>query len=251
MPSQFYIPPFNSSLAYQHYDVVYGIDIGGTTHASPYFYATRDVAAGYSPSGVYNFPITQYSRADDVTTLTYNHTGGPAFGVGAIIRVTGVSANSTVNYTGMIVAGGSGSVSFINPGWPQTAAISAGAINCLSPAWSTGFCFPPDYTTKLPTQNQPIVTQLGNGYTQSQSQGLNTFEQNPVFVYRNVGKRQVKAMTNFVQDSAGVYSFPVLLPDAFLNNQPNQKWAAMSVETNPVSFERYDVSVSLTRRFDP
>lgn len=249
MSSQFYIPPFNSSLTYKQFDVVYGIDIAGTTHSSPYFYATADVAAGYSPSGIYNFPITQYSRVDDVTTLTYTHTGGPAFGVGSIVKVTGVSANSTVNYTGMLVAGGSGTISFTNPGWPQTASISAGAINCLSPAWSTGFFFVPTYTSKVGTQNAAITTKLGDGYEQRLSRGLNTFDQNATWVYRDISERKMKAIVNYVQDAAGVNAFEAITPDAYLSNQPNQKWVASDVEVEPVAFKLYNVSVPMRRVF--
>lgn len=249
MSSQYYISPFNSNLPYRQYDVVYGISIGGNTYDSPYFYATTDTAGGYSPSGVYNFPITQFSRSEDIVTLTYNHTGGPAFGPGSIVKVTGM-ANASVNYTGMLIRGGSGTVSFVNPGWNETSAVSVGAINCLSPAWTTGFCFIPDYTTKIGSENQVIEAKMGNGYSQRMSRGINTFEQSISLVFRNIGKRQVKAITNFVQDKQGVYPFDILLNDSYLNNQPNQKYVSPSVDVEPGSFDLYNVSVPVKRVFD-
>lgn len=242
MPSQYYIPPFSDTLVYKQYDMAY---------EPPYFYATIEVPVGYSPWGIYNYPITQYSRADDVTTLTFTHTGGPPFGPGAIIQVTGVSANSSVNYTGMIVKGGSGTLSYVNPGWAQTQSISAGAIHCLCGAWTSGFGFIPDYTTKLNTQNTAIVVQLGDGYSQRQPQGINTFNQPLTLVFRNRDKYETRAITNYVQDTAGSNSFEILLNDAFLNNQPNQKWIAPSMDVTPVSFERYDINVNVTRVFEP
>jgi hypothetical protein len=249
MSVQYSIAPFNSTLTYKKYDVVYGIYIGSTIHSSPYFYATSDVAAGYSPSGVYNYPITQFSRSEDVTTLTYSHTGGPAFGVGSIIKVTGM-ANTTVNFTGMVMQGGSGTISFVNPGWPETTATSIGAINCLSPAWTTGFMHIPDYTTNVDTENPTIVSQMGGGYSQRISQGINTFNQGINLVFRNIGPQQTKAINNFIQDKQGVYPFDILLNDQFLNNQPNQKYVGSNVKIEPASFKLYNVSVQVNRVFD-
>ena len=249
MSVQYSVAPFNSSLSYKKYDIVYGIYVGSTIHSSPYFYATSDLNPGYSPSGVYNYPITQFSRVDDVTTLTYSHTGGPPFGVGSIIKVIGM-ANTTVNYTGMVMQGGSGTISFVNPGWPETTSTSAGIISCLSPGWTTGFMHIPDYTTNIDNENQTIVTQMGAGYSQRQSQGLNTFNQSINLVFRNIGQRQTKAITNFVQDKEGVYPFEITLNDQFLNNQPNQKYVATNGKVEPSSFKLYNVSVQVNRVFD-
>jgi hypothetical protein len=48
-----------------------------------------------------------------------------------------------------------------------------------------------------------------------------------------------------------VMPFEVLMPDQYLNNQPKQRFTAEMVEVTPVSFQRYDVSVQLTRDFSP
>lgn len=251
MPTQFSIPPYNNALAYKQYDAVYGIYDGvASIHASPYFYATQNIGPGaYSPSGFYRFPITAWSIAEDIVTLTYSHTGGPPFAMGSQIRVTGITASSAVNYTGMVVQGGSGTLKYVSPGWSEAAASSVGAIECLCPAWSTGFFFPPDYPSKFPSENQNITTQLGNGYVQSAPRSLNNFDANPTFVYRNIDKRETKAIVNYVQDAAN-RPFEVLIPDQFISNQPNQKYRALAVSADPASFERYDVSVSLSRAFD-
>ncbi len=252
MSSQYYIAPYNNSLNYTQFDVVYGIYNGvNAIDQSPYFYATQNITPGsYSPSGRYSFPLTAYSLTEDIVTLTYTHTGGPPFAPGSIIAVTGVTANTAVNYTGMVLIGGSGTLSYVAPGWSQGGSLSVGAINCLNPAWTTGFMFQPTYTTKVGTTNSVITAQLGDGYTQTQPQGINTFQQNVGLVFQNRGKREVKAMTNFVQDHAGG-TFEILIPDQFLDNQPNQKWMAPSVEVTPVSFGLYDAQVTVVRRFDP
>ncbi len=243
MPSQFLTLPWSPNVAYQQYDIA---------NEGTHFYATQNVGPGaYSPSGVYNFTPTGYSRADDVVTLTYSHTGGPPFAPGSIVKVAGTTVGS-LNYTGMLIAGGSGQISYISPGgYPATTtALVAGTISCLCPAWTSGYAFIPDYTTKLPTQNDTIETKMGSNYSQRMNQGLNTFTQTPTFVYRNIPTRQSKAIVDFVETNAGVPGFEVLLPDAFLTNQPNQKFVAQNVDVSPPSFGRVDCAVSMKRVFD-
>lgn len=237
MPSRYFISPWSSTATYKRYDVV---------GANPYFYASKDQPAGYNPSGIYNYTIGQYSRTDDLVTLTYTHSGGPAFGVGDIVRITA----SAVNYSGMIVNGGSGTIQYIHPGPGIGTTVTAGTINCGTPGWTSGFAFIPDYTSDFPSENDAIVTQLGNGYTQRMSKGLNTFNETPSLVYRNIDGRQMKAIVHFVQDSDGVRPVEILLNDPFLNNQPNQKYTLSKVSERPVSFGRYDVAVAVTRVFD-
>lgn len=249
MSSQYYFAPYNHNLSYSKFSTIYGI-YDGATEQSPYFYATQDVTVGnYSPSGFYRFNITAYSRSDDVTTLTYSHTGGPPFAPGSIIKVSGVTIDTTVNYSGMVLGGGSGSISFVNPGWSQ-AQSCGGAIECLSPAWSTGFFFQPTYSTKITTQTNAITTQLGDGYQQRTPMGVNTFTQSWNLIFQSRGKREMQAIQNFVQDHAGAYSFEILIPDQYLSNQPNQKFVAASADVTPVSFGLYDITVPVTRVFD-
>lgn len=244
MPSQYQILPWSASVAYQQYDIA---------NEGTQYFATQNVGPGaYSPSGVYTFTVTGYSRADDVVTLRYTHSGGPPFAPGSIVKVAGTTVG-TLNYTGMVIGGGSGTLSYISAGgYPATlTALGAGTISCDSPAWTTGFYFVPDYSTKIPTQNDVIETKLGSNYGQRMSVGLNTFSQSPTFVYRQIDKRQMKAMVHFVETLAGVSPFEVLIPDPFISNQPNLKWTAQTVEVSPPSFERYDCTVQLTRVFDP
>lgn len=250
MSSQYYFAPYNETLSYKKFSTVFGIYNNSTAYSSPYFYATQDITAGnYSPSGEYTYSISQYSRDEDVTTLTYTHSGGMPFAPGSIIKVAGVSANTTVNYTGMVLRGGSGSVSYVNPGWAQTQSCG-GTISCTMPAWTTGCFFQPTYTSKIGTQNNAIVTQLGDNYSQRTPNGLNTFNQTWNLVFQNRDKREMQAITNFSQDHAGAYAFEMLIPDQFLTNQPNQKFICASVDVVPVSFGLYDISLPVARVFD-
>lgn len=253
MSSQFYFAPFNNALPWSQHDVVYGISTAGGTVSSPYLYATQDLPVGSpNPTGVFTFNLASYNRAEDVTTITFTQTGSliPYVAAGSIIRIQGVSANTSVEFTGMAIGGGSGWASYMNPGWTQGAALVAGTVQMTNPGWTTGFYWVPTYTSKVQTDNKTLSVQLGDGYQQRSPNGLNSFSQTPAFIYRNIPRRQARAMVNFVEDKAGATAFEVLMPDAFLSNQPNQKFTAAGISVDPVSWQRYDVAVQLARVFD-
>ncbi len=247
MSSQYSINPWGGTQNYQQYDVIYGINVGVNIYPSAYYYATQ-ANTNQNPSGIFGYTITSIASSEDVVTIYYNQTGsGPSVAPGSIIAVTGTLGT---NYTGMALGGGSGYASYILPGFAATVA-GAGAVVMPNAAWTTGFAFIPSYATKIQTQNKPIVTQLGNGYSQQMGRGLNNFDQGATWVFENIDKRQMKAITHFVQDAAGVWPFEVLMPDQYLNNQPKQKFFGDSVEVDPVSFQRYNVSVALRRSYNP
>lgn len=247
MPSQFQINPWGSNQSYQQYDVIDGLYIGVTTHpTSAAHYATQS-NVGQNPSGLFVYNITSISSAEDIATVYYAQTGNvPSVAPGSIVMVAGTAS---YNYTGMAIDGGSGWLKFINPGFADTIG-AAGTVSMRNPAWTTGFFFVPSYPTKIPTKNDTIETKMGGGYSQRMSQGLNTFEQDPVFVYQGVDKRMTKAIAHYVQTNEGVWPTEVLMPDQYLNNQPHQKFTLKSVDVDPASFGRYNVAVQLSRVFD-
>ncbi len=248
MASQFYFPPYNPNVQYRKFDVFYDYYIGGNL---VYGYATQD-SFGQAPSGLYNFAITAYRRENDVTTLTFNQTGNVAnFQPGSLIRVTGVGANTSVNYTGMIIDGGSGTLKFINPGWDQTdLGITTGAINCNNPAWTTGFYFIPTYSTKIDIANKPYVAKLGEGYEQRMSAGLNTYEKTYNMVFQQRSDKEARALINFVEDTAGVRAFQTVIPVAAFENQPLQKYVADSIGVTPDSYGLNTIQATVRRVFD-
>lgn len=249
MSSQYYFPPYNASIAWKKFDVFYDTYNGANL---VYGYATQDNTS-QTPTSVYNYPITAYSRAEDVTTLTFTQTGAFAgyFQAGSLIRVTGVSANSTVNYTGMCIDGGSGYARFLNPGWAQTDnAITVGAVNCPNPSWTSGFFFIPTYSTKIDIKNKPIVAKLGDSYEQRMPQNLNSFDQSYSMVFQQRSDKETRAMINYVEDAAGVRCFPIVMPVAAFSNQPNQKYVADDIQVSTESFGLNTSQISVRRVFD-
>jgi phage-related protein len=247
MPSQYQISPWGATQQYQQYDVINGINIGSTTHPTSCAHYATQASLNQNPSGIFNYNITSIVSSEDVATVFFTQTGNvPSVAAGSVIMVQGTASN---NYTGMAIGGQSGVLQFINPGFAATVG-AAGTVSMRNPAWSTGYFFVPTYTTKFPTQNTALTTQLGDGYVQRMGRGVNTFTQAPQFVYQNIDKRQMKAIVHYVQTAAGVYPFEVLIPDAYISNQPHQKYTAEVVEAEPASYGRFNVSVQLTRAFD-
>lgn len=248
MASQYYFPPYNAVIQYSKFDVFYDA-YNGTNLV--YGYATQD-NIGQNPNGIFNFPITAYSRIGDVTTLTFTQTGSCGkFQAGSLIRVTGVSANSSVNYTGMCIDGGSGTLSYLNPGWAQTDnAISVGAINCPNPNWTSGFFFIPTYSTKIDIANKPFVAKLGDGYEQRSPPGLNTYEKTYNMVFQQRSNGEARAITNYVEDAAGVRCFPIVIPVAAFENQPNQKYVADNIGITTDSYGLNTINATVRRVFD-
>lgn len=248
MASQFYFPPWNGTITYNKFDVFYDYYIGGNL---VYGYATQDNTA-QQPSGIFNFPITAYSRGEDVTTLTFTQTGTSfKFAPGSLIRVTGVSANSTVNFTGMCIAGGSGTLQYINPGWGQTDnAITVGAINCNNPCFTTGFLFIPAYSTKIDIKNNPIVAKLGDNYEQRSPNGLNTYNKTYNMVFQQRSDRETRALINFVEDTAGVRCFQIVTPVAAFENQPLQKFVTDDISVSTDSYGLNTSTVTVRKVFD-
>lgn len=248
MPSQYYFPPFNSSVTFNKWDVVQGD--GVRSNDLTYYYSLKDGNLSSTVISGFNIPITSYTRSEDVVTLTFNQAGKPTFYPGSIIYVTGM-ANTSVNFTGMISAAGSGSVSFTNPGWPDTAVTTIGAISGrINPSWTTGFAFIPAYQTKADVNNTVITAKLGDGYEQRQPNGLNSYNQSFNFVYTSRQNKEIRAMTNFIQNQAGSAPFPVLYPVSSLENQPGHLFVCPSISYTTDSFGLVSATVQLNRVFD-
>lgn len=248
MPSQYYFPPFNANVTFNKWDVVQGDGVRSSDLT--YYYSLKDGNLGVTPTGRFDIPITSYTRSEDVTTLYFTQGSYPTFYPGSIINVTGMT-NASVNFSGMLSAAGPGSVSFTNPGWPDTAATTVGAISVrLNPSWTTGFAFIPAYQTKSDVNNTTITAQLGDGYSQRQPNGLNSYNQSYNFVYTSRSNKEVRAATNFIQNAAGAFPFEILFPLSSLATNPNAKYVAPSISYTTDSYLLTSYTVQLNRVFD-
>ena len=248
MPSQYYFPPFNANVTFGKWDVIQGDGVRSTDLT--YYYSLTDGNLGKTPTGNFNIPITSYTRAEDIVTLNFSQVGQPTFYPGSIIYVTGM-ANTSVNFTGMISAAGSGFVSYTNGGWPDSASVSIGAISGrLNPSWTTGFAFIPAYQTKADINNTTITAQLGDGYSQRMPNGLNSYNQAMTLVYTSRTLKELRAATNYVENAAGAYSFEILMPLSALATNPNHRYVAPSISYSVDSWNLCSYSIPVNRVFD-
>lgn len=246
MSTQFYAPPFNADIPHKKFDMV---------NDGAFLYATQDLpptTPNKTPTLQVSYIVTGHQRVGDITTVYFTQTGTVTnFARGSIIKCAGMH-NASMNFTGMCLDGGSNWASYVNPGYDEALWTgSEGTAGGPNPAWTSGCYFTPTYTTKINTENQAIVTQLGGGYSQRVSNGLNTFNQNVTMVFQNRNVREGKAIANYVQDSMGVRACEIMLADPFLNNQPTQKWVLGGCDVSPVSYSLCDVTVQATRVYDP
>ena len=248
MPSQYYFPPFNPNVTFNKWDVAQGDGVRSSDLT--YYYSLKDGNLSSTVISGISIPISSYSRSEDVTTVYFSQAGQPAFYPGAIVAVRNM-VNTSVNFTGMISAAGSGSISYTNPGWPDTAAVGAGTIACtINPSWTTGFAFIPTYQTKGDVNNNTITAKLGDGYEQRQPNGLNSYNQALTFVYTSRSPKELRAATNFIENMAGANAFEVLMPLTSLATNPNAKYVAPSISYTTDSWNLVSFSVQLNRVFD-
>lgn len=250
MSTQFYFPPYNKDRSWKKFDVVQQQSSG------IFYYATQDINTSASdklPTSIVTYNISSWTREDDIVTIYYTKSsdGYNFFKQGAIVTVT-VPSNTSLNYVGMIIDGDgsstSGWIKYVNPGWNDT---GSGGTVYGNPEWTTGFMFAPTYGTKIGTKNQVIMTQLGNGYSQRMSNGVNTFQQQIDLMFQNRSSREARAITNFIQDKMGKDAFQILLMDPMINNQPNQKYVAADINVNPTSYNLYEIGITVIRVFEP
>jgi phage-related protein len=240
--------PWSSSQLYSQYDIAGGLSIFDSTQ----YYSTQANNLNNPPNALYAYTITGYSRSQDVVTLLFSHTGGPAFAVGSMIATT-VTADSTANYGGMVLNGGSGIVTYLSAGYDKVPQASAGSIaSTVNQAWTTGFAFIPSYSSQLDSQQNTINAQFEPGYEQRQAASLNPNIDVWSLAFLDRSSKQARAIRHFTQTMAGVYSFPIMITDPNFDNQPNQKFiTAAGAKINPKSYNINDIAVQVRRVFDP
>jgi phage-related protein len=245
MANNYKVSAYNPVLTYEKFDVVY--DQVGTYR---YYYATQNVKTYQNPTGLFNFPITSWTREQDAVTIQYTYSGAESlFSIGSIVRVTGL-VNSTVNYTGMIIDAASGWVKYTNQGYPETSSVSVGAINCNNPAWTTGFYFVPSYSSSLESKQNVITAQFGDGYSQRQRGALNNNMQSWKLAFNERSDKESKAIFTFTEDHGGADAVKIMMPLNKFQNDPNLKYVIANPQISTTYFNLNNISLTATQVFD-
>lgn len=239
--------PYTGNYNYDLCDIAWGINTGDPT----YYYSIRANNTGNYPLARYIFRANSHSRVDEVAQINYTFTGnGPLFAPGSIISVTGIS-DPTFGFTGMVLDASSGYVKYISAGLNTSANDTVGAVNAvMSPAWTTGFFFKPSYASPLDGQQNVITAKFEPGYEQRQSSSLNGNVDTWSLNFQDRSNKETRAIYNYIQDKAGVYSFQIMIPDGLIVNTTTQKFVGTSPKINPKSYNLNDVSVTVRQVFD-
>jgi phage-related protein len=244
------IQPWYSGFAYCTYDVTAGINLGTNFNSyGPPYWSTVNNNVSNNPSGQFIYPITSYSRSQDIATVNLTWTGAsPGFGRGSLYAITGLQ-DINMNATGMVLnaspnSGSGFQIQFINPGQTiATQTTSIGAVNCPQPAWTTGFMWTPTYSTQWEVQQSVVSARFDNAYEQRQPQGIANNTNIWSMVFDNRTDRETKGLMAWVQNMAGVYSAPILIPPSLLFNNPAIKYVLSNPKVNTKSYNQSDITV--------
>lgn len=249
-----FVGGYNANLSYQKHDVVYGV----TATDYNFYYLTQD----YSPAGGgtlgspwarLSYPVTAWERTDDLATVYFAKTGSQAdFTAGSTFSITG-SVQTSLNFTGMCIDGGSNFVKFINPGWNQvyTALTTSAVFTTLNPAFSTGFFWVPSNTTSVDFTTKRDFAQFGDGYTQQGRLGINSIGSVINMTFENRSYREAKAILNYVQVAGGTRPVTINLPVNVLFNNPSTKYLLTDPRVALQSYNLNNITVIATRVYTP
>lgn len=241
-----------STGTYQRYDVIYGASASDTR----YFYSTVN-HTGANPNSFFRYPIAGATpasmlRQGNVTRLTFTHTGTANFNAGSIAIVQGIPITPNINFTGTVLAAGSGYIDYLNPGPDQTAVFTAAGtvIAPIHPSWTTGFYWVPSFSTDV-THNQNVVgTQLGESYSQRFSPVINSNSLSWNLVFDERTDKEVMALSTFLENMGGSAPFKINFPIGTLFNTPNLQYIAGPLQNGLPSFNLNNVNFTATQVFD-
>lgn len=239
--------PYRTGVQYSKYDFINGVYSG---QENTFYYATRDCVNEH-PLITSNYSVTSWQVVDNKATVFFQQTGTlPLLNIGSLIQVTGLS-ETYMDYTGIATDAGNGYVSFPISTWSTGSSTASGIIRTqLNPAWTTGWFFLPSYSTNLDIETRVIETKLGDGYTQTQRDGLNASQSSWNLSFENRSNKETLALLNFVCDKGGVDNFRITFPIGALENDPTQKYKALNPKVSTVGYNLNTVSLTVKQSFD-
>ncbi len=237
---------WNTNYNYAKWDVAYGATAGDTR----YFYATT-ASFGADPRAQFVFSPTQTSRTSNVMRVSFNQTGTIYLQQGSVVVVSGISPDSSANYTGLALAGGAGYVDFLNPGLDTTNAVLAGGVTApIHPYWTTGFYWIPSWSTEATNNVAVVEAKLGEGYSQRMNPVINSNSLSWNLVFAERTDKETMGMLTFLQVAGGATPFYLNFPIGNIFNQANLKYTAGAPKTSLSSFGLNQTAFSATQVFD-
>ncbi len=236
-----------SNYPYTKWDVAQGL----ASNDSRFYYSLIDGNVGAKPVSGFIFTPTSSTRLDDVNRLYFTQTGTAFFQPGSVIEVANISPDSSINYSGVCLAGGSGYVDYLNPGLSVTNSITTGVLRAsIHPYWTTGFAWIPAWSSDV-THNQSVITaNLGEGYQQRSNPCINANSLRWSLAFTERTDKEARALLNFLQEKGGVGVFTLPFPVGNLYNTPGLKYVNGVPRHSLTSFGLNNVSVECQEVFD-
>lgn len=238
---------WNNAYSYDKWDVVYG----STLRPTQYFYSTIGSNLAASPDAPFVYTPTATTRNGNVMRVTFTQTGSTFFQQGSIVAVADISPDSSANFTGVALAGGSGYVDYLNAGLDTTNGVLGGTVTApIHPYWTTGFYWIPSWQTEVTHDSQVINTQLGEGYSQRMNPVINSNSLNWNMTFAERSDKETMALLTFLQVAGGATSFDVDMPVGRLYNMPGLKYINQPARHSLSSYGLNNITVPLTQVFD-
>lgn len=246
---------WNSVYSYSRWDVIYGTTAADTR----YFYSTKDGNAAANPDSFFSYSAVggTGTRDTNVMRLTFTQTGMLHFQPGSIVIVSGVNGNN-VNYTGTILAAGTGAapnsswyIDYLNPGRNEAIENTQGRVFApIHPYWGTGFAWIPSFATDISHDQQIVRTQLGDGYSSRFNPVINSNSLSWNLQFEERTDKETIALLNFLQNFGGANPFVINFPIGGLYNKPGVKYISGPVKHQLASHGLNNISVPVTQVFD-
>ncbi len=241
---------WNTNYVYSKWDVIYGASAGDTR----YFYSTTDNNLSANPNDVSVFLPTSATRLNNVTRISFpqSYPYTPIqFKQGSIVAISDIVPDSTLNYTGTVLAAGSGYLDYLNPGLNTTNSITGGYVTApIHMNWTTGFYWLPSWTTDVTHNMAVIEAKMGEGYSQRQNPSINSNSLTWNLAFEERTDKETMALLNFLEVAGGVTPFYINFPVGNLYNMPNLKYVNQSQKHQLTSYGLNTVSVVAAQVFD-
>lgn len=239
---------YNGNYSYDKWDVIQGASASDTR----FFYSTVGSNVGAYPLSRFIYAASQTTRtSDEVMRISFTQTGTAYFRQGSVVTIQGVVPDSTANYTGVALAGGSGYVDILSAGLTSTNVATNGQVVApIHPNWTTGFWWVPGYTTTVDNDQLVIVSQLGEAYGQRMNTAINSNILSWNLVYENKTNKETRALANFLQDKCGVIPFVMDFPVGNLFNRAGLKYVGGKPKMGMNSYGINTTTFTATQVFD-
>jgi phage-related protein len=240
-PTNFSFPSWINSANYKQFDVVDGVA------KEAYYYATQD-NTNQNPLNNWSLNVSSVQTSNGTTRVTATSTINPPLARGSYVLVNGLGA---LNYTGVVTDGGPNFIEY-PASYPDSSSTPVGATisSNLNPAWSSGFCFIPSYSTNLSTETQMIKTQFEGGYSQRMRKGLNSNVETRTLVFEERTDREAIAILNCVEAAGGVDPLKVVLGASAIGGKTNNRYSITEPKVQPKAKNINTITVTATQVFD-